>query len=134
MRCGTVMEFALGRAFKGQIRRTMALSKGFNVPLRVAFVDLCICWPVRKPLLWQVLRKHDVHGKRCERLFDLHNGTRAAVKLGGRLSEWCQVRSVVGQSYVLPLRCSNAFVDFWVKSALAEAPACTLQITQLLSV
>ena len=71
------------------LRMTMARCKEFNVPLHMACVDLRKVYDsVHRPLLWLVLKKYGVgHSKLRELLFDLHNGTQAAVKIDGKLSE-----------------------------------------------
>ena len=105
------------------IRMIIAKCVEFGQPLHMAFVDLRKAYDsVPRDALWRVLRVYGVHKKLVELLEDLHTGTQAAVRLGGKLSEWFDVRSGVRQGCVIAPVLFNIYIDFVVKQALAQMP------------
>ena len=57
-----------------------------------------------------------------ELLEDLPKGTQAAVRMGGSMSEWFDVRGGVRQGCVISPLLFNIYMDFVVKQALAQMP------------
>lgn len=112
------------------IRMIMSKCVEFGQPLHMAFVDLRKAYDsVPRDALWRVLRVYGVHQKLVGLLEDLHTGTQAAVRMGGGLSEWFDVRSGVRQGCVIAPLLFNIYIDFVVKQALALMPeGCGVQL------
>jgi hypothetical protein len=105
------------------IRQVISRCVEFNEPLFMAFVDLRKAYDsVPRESLWQILRVYGVHAKLVELLEDLHKGTQAAVRMGGSMSEWFDVRGGVRQGCVISPLLFNIYMDFVVKQALAQMP------------
>jgi hypothetical protein len=106
------------------VRMLISKCVEFGQPLYMAFVDLRKAYDcVPREALWKVLRVYGVHGKLIELLEDLHTGTQAAVKLGGAVSGWFDVKSGVRQGCVIAPLLFNIYMDFVVKQALAQMPS-----------
>ena len=103
------------------VRQVISKRVEFNEPLFMAFVDLRKAYDsVPRASLWQILRVYGVHAKLVELLEDLHKGTQAAVRMGGSMSEWFDVRGRVRQGCVISPLLFNIYMDFVVKQALAQ--------------
>ncbi len=90
-----------------------------NVQLHLAFIDLAKAYDsVNREALWQVLRTYGVPERLISLLQDLHSGTQAVVRLGGRVGRNFSVTSGVRQGCVVALLLFNVFLDFIVKEAL----------------
>ena len=101
-------------------RQVISRCVEFNEPHFMAFVDLRKAYDsVPRESLWQILR---VYAKLVELLEDLHKGTQAAVRMGGSMSEWFDVRGGVRQGCVISPLLFNIYMDFVVKQALAQMP------------
>jgi endonuclease/exonuclease/phosphatase family metal-dependent hydrolase len=105
------------------VRMLISRCVEFGQPLFTAFVDLRKAYDcVPREALWKVLRVYGVHEKLVQLLEDLHIGTQAAVKLGGAVSEWFEVKSGVRQGCVIAPLLFNIYMDFVVRQALAQMP------------
>ena len=105
------------------IRQVLSKSVEFGMPLFMAFVDLRKAYDsIPRESLWRILRVYGVHAKLIELLEDLHTGTQAAVRMGGSVSEWFDVRGGVRQGCVIAPMLFNIYMDFVVRQALAQMP------------
>jgi hypothetical protein len=89
----------------------------------MAFVDLRKAYDsVSRDTLWRILRVYGVHTKLIDLLVGLNMGTQAAVRMGGVVSEWFDVRGGVWQGRVIAPLLFNIYMDFVVRQAMAQMP------------
>ena len=95
----------------------------FNSCLAKAYIDLTKAYDsINRWALWKVLQMYAVHPRLIALLQDLHSGTTAAVRLGGRVGPAFEVTAGVRQGCVAAPMLFNIFMDHVVKKALNRMP------------
>jgi len=103
------------------LTRAMELSWEFDVPMYMCFIDLRKAYDsVDREALWHVLKVYGIPDKLIGLLRDLHEGTVAAVKWRGNVSDWFEVRTGVRQGCVIAPLLFNIFIDYIVREALHD--------------
>lgn len=106
------------------LRMLMRQAFRYQQPLHMAFVDLKKAFDsVSREALWAVLKGYGVELKLIELLRDLHEGTQAAVRVGGCFSKWFDIKSGVRQGCVIAPCLFNVFIDFVIRLTLSRMPA-----------
>jgi hypothetical protein len=106
------------------LTRVMELSWEFGTPIYMCFIDLRKAYDsVNREALWNVMRMYDVPEKLICLLKDLHEGTMAAVKWKGGVSDWFEVKTGVRQGCMIAPLLFNIFIDYIVRDALHDMPS-----------
>ncbi len=88
-----------------------------------AYIDLTKAYDsVNRGALWKVLHMYGVHRTLIALLADLHSGTYAAVRVGGRSGPAFEVTAGVRQGCVAAPMLFNIFLDFVTQEALRSMP------------
>lgn len=89
----------------------------------VAFVDFTKAYDcINRLVLWKILNLYGVHGHIISLLKDLHTGTTATVRLGGKMGRPFAVKAGVRQGCVIAPTLFNVFIDHVLRTALARMP------------
>ena len=105
------------------LRALGAACSEYRVCMAKAYVDFTKAYDsVNRWLLWKALRLYGVHSKIIALLEDLHDGTHAAVRLGGQVGHRFRVVAGVRQGCVIAPTLFNVMIDLVVRKALSRMP------------
>ncbi len=100
-----------------------SLGVEYNTCFAKAYIDLTkACDSVNRGALWKVLHLYGVHPKLIAMLADLHFGTYAAVRVGGRSGPAFEVTTRVHHGCVYAPMLFNIFLDYVTREALRGMP------------
>lgn len=105
------------------LRALGAACSEYRVCMAKAYIDFTKAYDsVNRWLLWKALRLYGVHTKIIALLEDLHDGTHAAVRLGGQVGPSFRVVAGVRQGCVIAPTLFNVMIDLVIRRALARMP------------
>ena len=124
--------FRAGRSCADQVftmRRTIEMTRRENIPIYACFIDLKAAYDsVNREALWRIVSDYGLPGKECRLIQSLYQGTSAAVRCEGGLTDWFEVRTGLRQGCMLSPALFNIFIDFVVRKALIGKEAYGLEI------
>ena len=98
----------------------MEMTRRQNRPIYAGFIDLKAAYDtVNREALWKLILDYGLPAKECKLIQSLYQGTSAAVRCEGGLTDWFEVKTGLRQGCLLSPALFNIFIDFVVRRALA---------------
>ena len=103
------------------LRRIMEQAKAENITMHMCFVDLKAAYDtVNRKALFNILPQYEVSQKICRLIKKLYQGTRAAVKVDGELTDWFEITTGLRQGCLLSPILFNIYFDFVLREAIRD--------------